>query len=367
MLDAAPQIDREAGIIRGVKVLGRESRNGRTYSDQALSDAAGMSDGAPVNLNHPSPDQMGRDRAVHDGIGWLVNPTVQRDGVYADMHVLKSHPMAGALFESAERNPNRFGLSINADGKVSESAGRKIVDRVEKLRSVDVVQCPATNAGLFESVHDNRIAPPHDIEFPYVESDDGMDEEIATIMGDDSLSNGEKAKRLDALTQRRDELKRAGEELPRVLRSPAELARAVDANRKEFVSGTGSPRGPAGPDGLGALGAPAPGTRGGENVGRGTGSPSSSARSSDKFSAALWKYNPGSGKPSGDSAAGPGAGEAGKARQRVGIRDSFIDALNSPNDVPLLEHAQQAARRPTSPVDGIKLPENSEALARAIR
>ncbi len=144
-------VDREAGVIRGVKVLGRESRNGREYSDRALHEAARLYDGIGVNLNHPDRRETNRERPVEAGFGWLEAAEVQADGVYADLHYFRTHPQAAILVEAAERNPKRFGLSHNAEGKVARRDGKTIVESIEKVRSVDVVQNPATNAGLFES------------------------------------------------------------------------------------------------------------------------------------------------------------------------------------------------------------------------
>lgn len=152
-----PVVDREAGVIRGVKVIGRKSRNNREYSPRAISQLAPMYEGIGVNLNHPPPAETGRDRAFHDGIGWLEKPHEKDDGVYADLHLLKSHPWFGTVMEAAERNPKRFGLSHNADGKVSSQNGKNVVDEIEKVRSVDIVQNPATNVGLFESENTMKI------------------------------------------------------------------------------------------------------------------------------------------------------------------------------------------------------------------
>ena len=72
-------------------------------------------------------------------------------GVYGDLHYLKSHPQAELVAEAAERNPNRIGLSHHAEGTVRMDGSRVIFETVERVHSVDLVQTPATNAGLFES------------------------------------------------------------------------------------------------------------------------------------------------------------------------------------------------------------------------
>jgi hypothetical protein len=156
--DQQPEIDEENGIIKSVKVLGRESENDggkRVYSDHALWQAVKLYDGIPVNVDHPPRENAAQERSVTHGLGWLSNPRYdsKRDGVVADLHYLKSHPHAAMLVESAKRNPRRFGLSHNADGRVTRDpkTGDHVVDHIEKVRSVDVVQTPATNTGLFES------------------------------------------------------------------------------------------------------------------------------------------------------------------------------------------------------------------------
>jgi hypothetical protein len=147
----SPQVDREAGIIRGVRILGRMSRNGREYSDAALRQAAGMYEGIGVNLNHPSRPNGDGARLVEDGFGWLQGVSLRSDGVYGDLHYFRAHPSADVIVEAAARNPRRFGLSHHADGSVVNHRGRLVVESIESVRSVDLVQNPATTNGLFES------------------------------------------------------------------------------------------------------------------------------------------------------------------------------------------------------------------------
>ncbi len=144
-------VDCDAGVIRGVKVLGRQSRNGREYSDQALHDAARLYEGIGVNLNHAHAREGSQARSVEAGFGWLAGIAVRPDGVFGDLHYFKSHPQAAVIVEAAERNPRRFGLSHNAEGRVAHARGKNVVESIEHVRSVDMVQNPATNAGLFES------------------------------------------------------------------------------------------------------------------------------------------------------------------------------------------------------------------------
>ena len=146
-----PEIDREAGVIKGVKILGSASKNGREYSPQAMREAAAIYEGLGVNTNHPSRSTPNVSRTIEEGVGWLQNVTVKPEGVFGDMHVIKSHPLAESIFEVAERKPDRFGLSHNAAGECVTRQGKTIVESIKSVRSVDLVQNPATNSSLFES------------------------------------------------------------------------------------------------------------------------------------------------------------------------------------------------------------------------
>lgn len=146
-----PTIDREAGVIKGVKILGTSSKNGREYTPQALREAAAIYEGLGVNTNHPSRETPNISRTVEEGVGWLENVTVKPEGVFGDLCIIRKHPLAEAIFEAAERKPDRFGLSHNASGECVTRQGKQIVESIKSVRSVDLVQNPATNQSLFES------------------------------------------------------------------------------------------------------------------------------------------------------------------------------------------------------------------------
>ncbi len=146
---APRRVDREAGLIEGVRILGQDSRNGRRYSPRAMAEAARLYEGAPVNVDHPATER--KDRPLAEAFGWIRNVRQEQGAVYGDLHYLKSHPQAELVAEAAERNPNRIGLSHHAEGTVRMDGKQVIVETVERVHSIDLVQTPATNAGLFES------------------------------------------------------------------------------------------------------------------------------------------------------------------------------------------------------------------------
>jgi len=153
------KVDREAGIIRHVKVLGRFSRNlhpktGKPYeySRKAMEEAAAQYESVKVNVDHPPRDNPLQRRGFREWFGKLRNTVVEDDGVYADLHYLKSHADADVICEAAERMPD-FGLSHVADvfeGPIQQN-GKTVIEGVGKVRSVDVVPKPATNSTLWES------------------------------------------------------------------------------------------------------------------------------------------------------------------------------------------------------------------------
>jgi hypothetical protein len=146
---AGCRVDREAGVIFDTLVCGFESANNRGYPwGNGLTHRKGTYEGKVVNCDH------GRESTVDRRFGWLVNETTGADGrPRADLHVLKSHPMAERVFEAAERNPSLFGLSHVAICRTRMENGREIIEDVQDVESVDIVASPATTKGLFESKH----------------------------------------------------------------------------------------------------------------------------------------------------------------------------------------------------------------------
>jgi hypothetical protein len=149
------RIDRDAGIIYGVKVLGLVSKNDRRYLPKAVSDALPLYEGVAVNIDHQRDDPNSRviqDRPMRDRWGVLRNARIIDGEIYANLHYIKSHPMTEMLVEAAEKFPETFGLSHDATGDERAINGERQVIEIWRVNSVDVVSRPATNAGLFESV-----------------------------------------------------------------------------------------------------------------------------------------------------------------------------------------------------------------------
>ncbi len=144
------KIDKENGVVSGVKILGVKSRNNRIYPLDTLRDAAPLYENAKVNVNHPdgSPTES---RKYQDRVGSIKNVTLQENGLYGDFHFNPKHPLAEQMLWDAEKAPENFGFSHNVEAVVRLENGAQIVDKIVRVRSVDLVADPATTSGLFES------------------------------------------------------------------------------------------------------------------------------------------------------------------------------------------------------------------------
>ena len=58
-LESAPNVDAEAGVLRGVKLLGMESRNKRRYKREGMQKAVSLYEGLKIYVDHPSRDDAG--------------------------------------------------------------------------------------------------------------------------------------------------------------------------------------------------------------------------------------------------------------------------------------------------------------------
>jgi hypothetical protein len=145
---ATLRVDRAAGIIPGVKLLGTVSRKGREYPPPVMAKALPLYEGMRVNVDHVDPGQR---RSLRDRIGLIKNVTLKEDGLYGDFHFNPKHPLAEQIAWDAENAPQNLGFSHDTRGVARNQGGRLVVESIDKVLSVDLVANPATTAGLFES------------------------------------------------------------------------------------------------------------------------------------------------------------------------------------------------------------------------
>lgn len=158
--DAVEAVDAEAGIVRGVKLLGLRSGNrnpdgsvGRVYDTVGVQEsAAKLFPGARVYIDHP--ENPGATRRYADAFGVVENHRyVPGKGHFGDLRYNTSHRLAAQFAEDVKKFPRGLGFSINAAIKPAKSKaadGSLVVESLEFLRSVDVVTRPATAVGVFE-------------------------------------------------------------------------------------------------------------------------------------------------------------------------------------------------------------------------
>ena len=145
------RVDREKKIIKGVKVLGRASINGRRYTAEAIEEAykKRLYEGIAVYVNHP--DKPNDPRAVSEKFGRVVNVRMMEGELYGDLEYLESNKDSALICEMAERMDGQLGCSHNAIGEGEDDPdGIFVVRHITEVRSVDLVTEPATTKGLFE-------------------------------------------------------------------------------------------------------------------------------------------------------------------------------------------------------------------------
>ncbi len=149
------RVDARAGVIRGVKILGPTSRNGRIYPPETLAQAAALYEEAKVNVNHPQGNPTG-PRDYQDRLGTIRNVQARKEeGLFADLHFNPKHALAEQLIWDAEHAPQNVGFSHNVQARTARRGDHLVVEAITRVQSVDLVADPATTAGLFESHGDD--------------------------------------------------------------------------------------------------------------------------------------------------------------------------------------------------------------------
>lgn len=163
------KLDEANGIIFRVKVLGRFSRNnhglleaenGTEYSLGCMKRALDDYEGKKVKCDHPEDRaQPAKERPVAVTLGVLRNCVIESDesgepAIWADLHCLTSHPMYPRVIEDVKKGLGVYGLSHNAAAareRFDRGSKRLVIEELSTVRSVDLVDKPATNRTLWES------------------------------------------------------------------------------------------------------------------------------------------------------------------------------------------------------------------------
>lgn len=153
-------LEEGSSLVRGVKLLGLTSKNGRNYDTHGVrSTAIEHLNGARVFVNHPA--QPSDSRRYEDQIGSVESAKyVSGKGFYGDVRFNPKHPVYEQLNWDIRNNPKGLGMSINATLSVArqrDNQGRLVVEGIRSIRSVDLVTHPATTDGVFE--HEETDVP----------------------------------------------------------------------------------------------------------------------------------------------------------------------------------------------------------------
>jgi len=193
---ATLRADPARGVLRGVKLLGLRSRNGRRYAEAALRQAIGLYEGSKVNVNHPVRDPLA-PRDYRDRLGVVRNVRLEPGaGLFGDLHYNPKHALAEQLAWDAENAPQNVGLSHNVLGRTRRDCGETVVEAITRVQSVDLVADPATTLGLFE----HRVPTPSD-HAELIEENDRLRGELDSARS--QLGRLERRARVDVLLRER--------------------------------------------------------------------------------------------------------------------------------------------------------------------
>ncbi len=168
------------GVVKGVKIIGIKSKNGYSYTAEALKGAVGLYENAAVFIMHGSSrDQRQGSRKLYEHFGSLKAIRERQNGaaLYGDLHIKESHPLAKAVIESIEDGTAEFGLSHNA--RCDFNADETEVVKIFEVNSVDLVDKPGTTHNLFESEDEMS----KEFQDTLLAKLDGIEERIGKIEG----------------------------------------------------------------------------------------------------------------------------------------------------------------------------------------
>ena len=153
-------IDREKGIVYGVRIVNPESGNGRRYPQPVLKNAIPVYEGTASYWGHrknPSDDNPSDKFGIHRNVREATG-----GGLESDLHFNPKHPHAEAFLWACENNPSLYALSHHARpkwAKAKDTDGKQVAESILEVASVDVVAQGGTTGGVFESLGETTVDP----------------------------------------------------------------------------------------------------------------------------------------------------------------------------------------------------------------
>lgn len=144
------KVDKENHILRGVKLVGLTSpTRKRRYTEDALSKAIALYEGAQINIGHLV---KGENRSPRDVLGRTTSVRFESGkGLYGDVQMIPSHDMTPRMEWIAENMPDQLCMSHAAVGYGDVKGGEEVIEEIAYVHSVDVVAKGGTTKSLFES------------------------------------------------------------------------------------------------------------------------------------------------------------------------------------------------------------------------
>lgn len=135
-------------VIRDVCLLGSQSKNGYEYDFLGMHAAVdeGLYADVPVYLNHAA--GSGARDLMHLA-GQVQNAKFEDNRVKGDIRVLPD-VYGRKILDIARLMPRVAGFSHVANGRLVQRAGKRVVEKIEKVFSVDCVSSPATTNSIYE-------------------------------------------------------------------------------------------------------------------------------------------------------------------------------------------------------------------------
>ena len=149
-------VDQSRRIVHNIALTGRDSKNGYSYSEQALRQAVSLYENKPVFLDHATNISRPHERSTRDLAGSIVNPRYAEGRIRSDIQLLDTE--AGRTFLAlAESKSPAVGMSHVVLAERSDD--RSVVEVIHDVVSIDAVVFPATTSTFSESQR-GETSPP---------------------------------------------------------------------------------------------------------------------------------------------------------------------------------------------------------------
>ena len=182
----------EAGALAPAQLTGKSWRikiiEGDKKGSSAYYPKEALQEGAPlfkentkIFLNHPTQDDKFNqpERRVQDIAGYLTEgATYEGKDLYGNVTFLPQYQEM--VKELAERG--LIGMSIRAEGEVSEASGTKTLTRFTKVHSIDVVTEAGAGGGFIKLLESEKVSAPESGAESQKEKESLMENEIVEAL-----------------------------------------------------------------------------------------------------------------------------------------------------------------------------------------